>query len=434
MTATIFILALSAAMTSAFDTEGWTWQSMIEEGPETPGFVRLRLGADILSEARPDLNDLRILDEAGNLVPFAIRRERVNDEVREPWRDVSLVDRVFRPNEYVRVTADFGAPMRKNRLKIRLSDVNFRRRLLIEGGNDGVHWDVVLEKKWLFDISQPEQQFRADKVDFPVNTFRYLRLTAYHMPDDPRRIDFQSVQAVLREALPGSALEEVPVDSLTGPLRDNKIHASVYEIDLGFRNLPVARLRLKVQDPWFHRGYTLRGRNAATEEVKQTTETGERTVTRDIPWRNIRNGVLYRIEGAEKAEESVSLDDLHAPYRYLQLCVFDGDDAPLNIQEVSVFRHEVSLVFDYDPTDCYTVIGGKAKAQAPRFDLAKAVANLGDADLPVIDTGGAMPLEAKLPPWTDRHNILVWLALVAAMVVMLVLIGKNLRSTSRKMP
>jgi hypothetical protein len=329
------------------------------------------------------------------------------------------------------VTADFGGPVRKNRLKIHLTDKDFRRRLLVEGGNDGERWDVVLEDKWLFDISQPEQQFRADIVDFPANTFRYLRLTAYNMPDDPRRIDFQSVQSELREELPGVALQEASVLSLTGPLSDDKVHASVYEIDLGFQNLPVATLKLKIQDPWFHRGYTLRGRNAVTEEIKRTTETGERTETRKVPWRDIRNGIVYRIEGKDKPDESLAIEKLQAPYRYLQLLLFDADDVPLHLQDVTVLRHEMSLVFDYNPKHCYTVIGGNAAARAPQFDLAQAVANLHEADWPVIDTATVtlLDVKGKLAPWTDRYNVLVWVALGAAVVVMLVLIGKSLRST-----
>ncbi len=414
---------------AAVDTKDWSWHCVVSAPPAASQFWSVKLPPEVLDQSLPSLNDLRLLDASGEFVPFIIRHEQTEKQERVEWRDVSIINSIFLPERHACVTLDFGKPTLKNEMKLTLSESNYRRRILLEGSADEKDWKVVAEDQWLFDVSIPGQEFKIDTVCFPKNDFRYLRLTVYNMSDDPRRISVQSVQAAMHETVPAPGPTPVPVVSMTGPIPDEKKTYLAYNVDVGYRNLPITGIALDVSDPHFYRGYQLIGRNAITERVERATETGKTPVERDVPWQSVCNGVLYRVIEKDKTSELTAIEHLNAPYRYLQLRIFNADNPPLTLSGVSVERREISLVFEGIKDSNCNLIGGNPKAGAPSFDMARSLPNLPETQLTPAVLGPVVRYERapELPPWTERHRWLIWAALGIAVVLMSFLILSNLR-------
>ena len=309
-----------------------------------------------------------------------------------------------------------------------MSGTNYRRRVSIEGGSDAETWEPVLEKGWVFDVSMPERDFRANTVDFPRNNFRYLRVTVYHMPEDPERITIRGVKAARYEKVGDKELVTVPVRTMTKTFDDEK-RQTIYDLDLGFRNVPVAEVTVEIDESYYHRGFELYGRNAATEKIDRKTETGWDPTERDVPWRRVARGVFYRVREEEKVSESNSVEEMNASFRYLQLRVFERDNPPLAINEFTVQRRDMSLVFDYQPGGVYTLIGGNRKARAAQYDLARAVSQVDEFELTTALLGAAVALEHELElgPWSERHGTLLLCLVAGGTLVMLYVVLKNIR-------
>ena len=423
------LLFFSVTGTSAaFDHAGWAWQRPIEVQAAS-GFVRLPIPPEVFDESQATLDDLRVLDDGNTLVPHVIHWGRVREAQELEWRPARLLNQTYLPGRYARVMVDFGQIVEKNRVMVSLSGENYRRRALLEGSNDSRSWEVVAEDLWLFEVSFQGQHFKVDTLKFPPNSFRYLRLTVYNMVDDPRRITIESVKAAFSHAEGQKELVPVPVKSMTGSL-DEKTNQSTVELDLGFRNLPVASLQLIFGTPYFYRGYELLGRNQAVEKVPRKTETGWDTVERKVPWAFIRRGVVYRTQHQKKVTESLAVESIHAPYRYLQFRIFNGDNPPPQLDGATVFRRDTSLVFEIVPSRTYRLIGGNARARAASYDLAKAVQGVDELKVPAVRLGPSLPLDQKekLPPWSERHSVIIWAVLILAVSVMLLLIIRSLKS------
>jgi hypothetical protein len=100
-----------------------------------------------------------------------------------------------------------------------------------------------------------------------------------------------------------------------------------------------------------------------------------------------------------------------------------------------VYRRETSLVFQAEPQQNYTLIGGNAKVGLPDYDLAKAVRGVDEFKLPVVHSGPAGllgPPAGKTLPWSERHAGMILIILAAAVGVMLVFIIKNLKGLPGK--
>jgi Protein of unknown function (DUF3999) len=426
--AAILFLFTQAGADAAFDPTGWAWQRSIELG-RASGFVRLPIPPEVFDEAQATLDDLRVVDDGGALVPHVVHWGRVREVPKVEWRPARLLNQTYAPGRYGRVVADFGASVEKNQVKVSISGTNYRRRVLVEGSDDGKSWEVVTQGLWLIDVSLQDQSFRVDTLKFPPNTFRHLRLTVYNIFDDFRPFAFKAVEASVQRAVGAKELVQVPVKGITTSRDEKRNHSSV-DLDLGARHLPVVSVRCAIRTPYFYRAYELVGRNAAREGVPRKTEGGWDTVEREVPWVTVARGVLYRITYQTRVEESLEIDCLSAPYRYLRLRILNADNPPVDLDGVTVSRRETSLVFQAVPGRRYALVGGNPKARAASYDLAKAIEGVDEFQAPIVRLGPSRLLEGEkeLFPWSERHSVLIWIVLFVAVGVAVLLIVRNLKT------
>ena len=88
----------------------------------------------------------------------------------------------------------YGAP--NSRVAVTVPEKNFYRRMTLEGGDDGRTWTPVHQGDiYVFDSST----FRGNSLalDYPENTFRYLRVNVHNEDNPPLSIEKVSVFAFL---------------------------------------------------------------------------------------------------------------------------------------------------------------------------------------------------------------------------------------------
>jgi hypothetical protein len=248
------------------------------------------------------------------------------------------------------------------------------------------------------------------------------------MTDDPRRITIGSVKGAFQRIEKEKELLPVPVKQMITSHREDNKQTNI-ELDLGFRHLPVVSLQFEIATPYFYRGYELHGRNEIKEKVPRKTETGSDIVEREVPWSFVHRGVLYRTQHKNKTTESLKVENLIAPYRYLKLRILNGDNRPLQIDRVFVYRRETRVVFQPQTGKRHMLLGGNPKVGGADYDLAKAVQGLDETKLPVISLGPPTRIAHKEPlaPWSERYSVVIWVVLIIAVGVMVGLIVKNLK-------
>ena len=424
----LWIASLPLPAQSVFDTKGWTWQRPVTSTYEEQTYLSLTLDWAVVDESRSDLNDLRLIDQNTRLVPFSLIREGSAARIEPRWRDATLINKTFKANNYERFVLDLKEPVLKNLLEVSLSGTNFGRRALLEGSSDSVQWETLLEKAWLFRVERFSKTFRVDRLSFPDNNFRYLRLTVYQMPDDPRRFEVETARVGLLEV---PSLPETPLTLKSQtPLLDEEEKTSGVELDVGSRHLPLATLELDFGDTFFHRAYELYGRYSLVETQKRTTETGFNMAERDTPWRYLKQGVLYRVRDGETVSQHTAIKELNCSFRYLKLVLRDDDDRPLEIKNVTLKRYPLArMVFAYQPGQNYRLIGGNPEAAAPRFDLARSLPDLKKHDLASAELGSRQILASAVerPPWSERNAWLVWVALILAVTALSFLVKREIK-------
>ena len=411
---------------AGFDTEGWQWRYPLEVQDLDAGFVRLPIGESIFDTSRRSLADLRVLNADGELVPHILHWPGIKEATVVRWRRLSPLNASYQPGEYARVTLDFEKPARKNLVRVKLPGTNYRRRVLVEGSPDNAAWNVLAEDQWLVAVRDRGHRFALDTIDLPENDFRYLRVTVFNMPDDPEYVQVEHVESAFRDVQPASVLTPVPIQAMTQWV-DEKTNETVLDLDLGFRSLPIVKMVFSVDAEHFHRGVLLRGRNTVAEENPYSMEGGFNTVARETPWLRACMGTLYRIHDQGRLSEHLVLEHVSAPYRYLQVRIANADNPPLKVGGIELWRRTASLVFEYGGRPPAGLLSGNPKAAAPRYDLSRSVRDLSTRDLPLVHASAPEALYAAVLPWTERHPVLIWLALLAVVLVMATVLGASLR-------
>lgn len=378
-------------------------------GVPAPGKVVVSLDRDVYESARPDLGDLRVVDDRGEVAPYLL--ERVAEEVVRQTTPPVLINRAFVKGQSAEATLDFGGPILKSEIVLSLSGDNFRRRVVIEGRNRRETWVTLVDGAYVFAVPGP-QAARYETVRVPENNYRFLRVAVMNGPDDPERIEIQDVRIRPQER---RRPKEVALTPQLTIAQDADSRETLAILDLGARHQPFRGVALDVADPQFFRGVRVESR---WEPV------GPPPRDRPAPplaYSHLMEGTIYRYPEAEAVRESMRLDAVGRA-RVLRLRVQNRDDKPLAIRGVTVFAPLERLVFDAAPGRAYRLTYGQPELTSPSYDIARTVgdpviwiaqASEGRLDAPVRIT----PPPPKVP-WTERYPSLLWGGLVAVVAVL----------------
>jgi hypothetical protein len=379
---------------------------------DAPGRVTVRLDRDVYEAARADLGDLRLSDERGRDVPYLIDR---SEPLGLPQARPAIRNRGWSADGAATAVLDFGRRIGKRRLQLRLSGDNFRRRVAVEGGDDGAAWVTLVDEAWVFAVPGSEP-FRYEKVDLPENDFPLLRVVAHPAPDEKGR------PAIDDAWVPGDGAPPRGEERLVArwsEAQDPKTRETWLTLDLGARYQPFHAVELDVTDVRFFR--------EALVEARHDPRTPE-----GAPWwEEIGRGVLYRLEHEERRRECLRIE-ARGRTRALRVRVRNLDDRPLQLRGVALLVPVERLLFEAERPGRYRLTYGSAGRTTPSYDLARTAGELG--------AWGEAARPARLGPtrrlafagdedrrWTERHPSILWGGLLAVVVALGALTYRALR-------
>ena len=414
-----------------FETKDWQWRAALAL-PGASGIVALPLDGPLYDALLNPPHDLRAVDATGALVPHAVRCGRTSAATETVARPVRVLNRTFGEG-HSRAVLDFGNRVLKNKLQVVVSGQNYLRKVTVEGGDDQTSWEVLGKDLLLFDIKTPEESHREDTLTVSENTFRYLRLTVENSINEAEPVVIQGVNTFYEVPAGNPQLAKVPIAS-TNVVQDEKAKTTTLTLDLGFRNLPLQDISLTIGNAAFQRSYRIAGRNTRTHKIYRSTEEAWSAQEIETPWSLVAQGMLHRRVSAGKTIESTGAAIPQAAFRYLQITIDNGDDAPLDIRDVHLVRRTCSLILESRPGTSYTLYGGNADAGSPDYDFSKTLKAMDIDGIPRIAPGTMETLRHAAPtvPWSEQHPHVMTAILVGVVLLMLWMIIPALRAAKAK--
>jgi hypothetical protein len=362
----------------------------------------------VWDKASPGLADLRVADASWSEVPHVVHA-RTGRSSRE-WRSTALSETGFVPGGYTQAVADVGEhPGRHNTLEVEIVERDFFAWAEIAASDDRVTWRIVRERA-------PVYRFEKDGlagtgvVSYPETHARWLRLRL-HAEDAGLTVRRLRVAAEEHEepelvVLPVSAVRDG--DAPRGESR--------FRAEFGDTGTPVGAVRFRTTRVLFHR--------PATIEVSNDGTTWKTTGTGDI-YRSVA-----RTEGSGAWSEQLAVRFGEARGRYWRITVADRNDPPIDDLAVELLGTPRHLLFQPSRAGAvHHMLYGNGRATAPDYELARLTTFEDREPARAVEAGPESENAAWVSPepWTERHPVVLWVALVLAVGVLVVLALRALR-------
>lgn len=390
-----FIASAAGPLPSAW--EHWRYSRAIEITP-TGGeqLVSVAVPLEVFIHDKCALNDLRVIDDQGTETPYVILKR--DGRSRTSSLPSTLRENSFTPDQFTQLVIDLGAytPFH-NAVRIDTSTSDFIEWVQVDASDDGHLWRVVQERAPIFRFRK-ENHPGVQTVTYSENNAQYLRVRILD-GDQKFPVLYAQVQHEVKEPR-----ERIPAAIEISPQTIQGADRSVWNADLGAAGALITEVRFDVTAP---------------AEFIRSVDVSSSPNGKD--WVNFDAGEIYRYRRGDSQQEqlSVSFPNGAPEARYIRVEILNGNDVPLATAVPSFYSTPRHVVFEQQPGRSYSLIYSQERAQAPQYDLGKRV----DAkQMTAAAQGHLGPEEVNTKwidprPWTETHDIFLWLVLVVAVLL-----------------
>jgi hypothetical protein len=382
---------LAALLTTSSAISYFHYQRQLEP-LNSSGQHYIAVDEAVWQHARPDLGDLRIYS-ADKEIPYRLTIEQGSSETEQRQCRALQPGTVGGKTQFL---LDMSGVAEYDRIELNLRARNFVAHARVEGQDDlhAAKW-AILGTTTLYDLSD-ERLGRNFTLKIPLTTYKYLRVTV-DKPVNPSDVESGTAGITRAQKAVWRDLGSEPKQSQQG--KDTILTFSVQG------EVPVERAVISV-DPTqqnFLRRLEVQGENA------QEFGSGE-----------IRRVHMER-NGQKIDTEQTSLDLRGNLQGTLKIIIHNGDDVPLKITSVRLQQYERRIYFDAAGGTQPKLYYGDAQLDAPVYDYAKLFqknANAEQKQLGAEEVNTAFTGRPDDRPWSERHPALLWLAIIAAVLIL----------------
>lgn len=372
----------------------WRYSRSVES-VSTP-YVEVPLPWDLIARCRPGCPDLRLIDDRGREVPFELISER--SESHSESHAAKVVENSFVAGQYTQIIGDAGQnPFVYDRVGIDTPKPDFIVWAELALSDDARTWRVVEPRA-------PIARFRSRAVDgtqaipFQGLPSRYVRIRIF---ESSQQFPVDAVRVINQAS---HKAERTEISAPFAPANSPEPGQTSWTADLTVSSYPVSEVRFSTDTPEFYRAVRISGSNDGKE------------------WNYLASGMIYRYTQANTLRESLSAEFYESfGYRFWRATIVNGDDPPLSGVHIALLGAPRKILFKQQPGASYRVLYGNDKASAPRYDLSRYLESAPPKPGAVILGLGAEEATSNYldpRPFTERHPVLLWLALGLAVLLL----------------
>jgi hypothetical protein len=399
--AAAIVAAAAAAMAQLpVAWKNWQYSAPIDAGTtDTSRYVSLVLPVGVMTHAARGLGDLRVIDDQGKEVPYALSARlggRVTDQ-----RSAALLEPSFVAGQYSQAMFDLGKGTRVHnviRIDIEGQD-EFMTWAEIAVSDDHQHWRVVRERAPIYRLALPTEVHSS--ITYPESVSRYLRVRILDGSHPYHIADGSVTHEVVTDAERVAAGVSLMASTSAGA-------TSVWTADAP--PLPMSEVRFATDQKAFYRPVTV-----------ETSDDGEH-------WAYAASGEIYRTVEGGQPREGLAVQFGEREAAHWRVTVHNRNDAPLAGPTVQLWTTPRRIIFRQEPARTYQLIYGNSRIGAPQYDLVRLIdpGSIASATAATLGVETENSGYANPAPWTEQHQSVMWIALGLAVIVIGALAVKSL--------
>jgi hypothetical protein len=413
--AAALVLVLVAA--PAPELRYFHFERPIERPGHSAGQTCLVVDPQVFAHAAPQLADLRVYHGATE-TPYMVRGEVAEVAGVET---VALLNLGKNGNKTV-----FDAEMPQRRysdLQLKIAGQNFLATVTVTGSQDQTGKRTRLGSYTIFDLAQ-QRLGRSTILHLPESDFRFLHFQIAG-PIVPQDVTGLTVTRISTSRPKFFTVAETAAST-------QKNRSTVIEFTVA-AHTPIDRVVfLPGQSPKnFSRDVEISVAPLVRSAPNDASEPAQ-------PFAG--SGNILRVHSVEDGhridEEHFVVDapqvNFDGPARWM-ITLENHDDAPIEVTSVRLEMLERRLCFDAAAGADYALYYGDSALAAPQYDYAKLFAAVPDAAMATLGAEAANAAYQPRPderPFTEKHPLLLWAALVVAIALLGVVALRSFKQTA----
>ena len=405
----IFLIAFAALVIKAdFSKTNWEYKKRIAVG-DAEGVAKVKIDTEVYNNSKRDLSDLRIIDEQWEEIPYGLKK--VESKSEKVCFEPKLYNLSNVPDKYTEFYLDMGEENHIiNKLHIVTGSRNFRRKVEIWGSDDGINWLKIRDNANIFSFYTEDYITALTDVKFPDSKRRFYKIIILNERERPLEIDRCRVYFEKETEAP---LDEVPFKIVSREENKEKKRTEII-LDLVYSNIPAKEINLRFDSNRYHRNVWIFGSNDADD------------------WQRINSGVIY-MYNKENKNSIISLPE--TGNRYLKITIYNQDDSPLKIENISVKASQRFIYFNAKEEKEYYLFYGNPDARKPIYEFEKLLPFMESEKSFVADLGG----EQLNPDFSrikevikEDETFFIWPMIVFVVIALGFLIVTSLKRINEK--
>ena len=348
-----------------------------------PGFYSVTVSPELSSKVKTDFSDLRIVNEAGNQIPYLLVNSMPAMDTTL-LRSLKIIQNKLNDSGQSVLVIENGKDEKTEGLYLQIRNAAVSRTIALSGSNDVRSWFSIIENVSLEKQFVQNEDKITEYISFPLSSYSYFRLVVYNGKNDP--LDIVSVQKFAGKTF--ARKDTVLMNPAGSFIRkdSNKITSLVIK---NGDNYHIDVVRLKVTGPKF---YKRQLDLFAGEELKGSfTVSSDTLITLSLP---VFNDSIFTIK------------------------IYNEDNPPLSITDIRTGQRAEKLITWLESGKSYHLELTNANSAAPHYDLGNFkdsipanIQEIGFSDIIAAPIVKKTEADGSKTPW-------LWPALIFALIVL----------------
>ena len=388
----VLLFTLSATTSIMAQNNSWSYRRKIT-GVEKEGWYTISLPPDIFIHTSNTFDDLRILSVSNDTIeiPYVLNVREARYESESV--SLSVMNEGRKDGVYYITFLNSGKAI--NQIDLEFEEGNYFATVKLEGSHNNRQWLDVVDEQKIFSVSNSFEQYRYNKLHFPVSNYDYFRVTVKsQMPLHFVRGSFQNYKEQ-----PGTYN---PVGHQWKVRQDKREKQTIAELKLDHYQ-PISKITLDIPS---EKDYY---RSARIEVMADSFKTEKGWIRN---YTEVYNGYFTSIHPNE-------VNFANALAAEVRITINNLDNAPLEIQDIKIEGPAVELTASFLKGPETFLYYGKKDVYKPSYDIEhfrdKIPSTTAQASLGSEETLVAPP--AKTTAFFENKNFLygIMLAVIAVM-------------------
>lgn len=366
---------------------------------DTNGIYKIELKHDLVAKSKDDLSDVRLLDNKGKFVAYALSTNLSVDNLERFVQFPEVIGSDGTDTAVVYI-ADNKNRLNISQLWLRLKNTSVNRSVNLSGSDDLKKWFAIKEDITLEGAGSGNDPEYEQLLNFPSSNFRYFKIQV----NGKHKVSVKIVgSGIYIRTLNGPEFTTLPPVKFSSK-DSNKVSHVFIHFDEPYR---VNKIHLILSSPKYY--------------------------NRRISVYNIRNKAAEWLGDSTISSPGSQDIVLSAKTAQIRVDISNGDDNPLDIKDIVAYQQKQYLITYLESGKDYYILEGDLSAPEVSYDLSFLKYKPYN-QLPVISHFAVY----KNPSFRvvhrankPDHTLLIWVAIVIVLILLSFLTWKMVGEIKR---